>query len=177
MTTDAMKAYEKFCQLRDYRAPGAEAPRYTEAEAFALSLGGARTPGAPLKLYLAGPMSGIAQLNFPRFHAEAARLRAIGYEVVNPAELNNEDPNAVFATTAEYTAHWHKCMRVDIAELLKCDSVALLDGWTSSKGARLEQHVAYELGMLPRLAAFFSEPTAHAPGSAATRHCAEGAAA
>lgn len=150
-----MTPYAKFCRLRDQRAPGAEAPQYTEAEAFALSL--LPAVRSSTRLYLAGPMTGIAQLNFPKFHAEAARLRSLGFEVVNPAELNNEDPNMAFATYDEYLAHWRKCMRVDIAQLLHCDSVALLDGWTSSKGARLEQHVAFELGMAPRLAAFFVE--------------------
>lgn len=33
-----MKYYKRFCKLRDQRKPGAEAPQYTEAEAFALSL-------------------------------------------------------------------------------------------------------------------------------------------
>jgi hypothetical protein len=33
-----MTPYEKFCQLRDQRAHGAEAPMYSEAEAYALSL-------------------------------------------------------------------------------------------------------------------------------------------
>ncbi|WP_193317389.1 hypothetical protein [Janthinobacterium violaceinigrum] len=34
MQTDA---YKDFCRLRDYRKPGAEVPKYTEAEAFALA--------------------------------------------------------------------------------------------------------------------------------------------
>lgn len=151
-----MNAYENFCRLRDHRAPGTEAPQYTEAEAFALATGTARV-GATPRLYLAGPMSGIEQLNVPKFHAEAARLRSLGFEVVIPAELNNEDPNMVFSSDAERVAHWRKCMRIDIAQLLQCDSVALLDGWGRSRGACLEQHVALELGMAPRLAAFFVE--------------------
>ena len=148
-----MTTYEKFCQLRDYRAHGVDAPMYTEAEAFALS----QRPDArtATRLYLAGPMSGIAQLNFPKFHAEAARLRALGFEVINPAELINEDPDMVFASAAAQAEHWRECMRVDITQLLLCDGVALLDGWTCSKGARLEQHVALELGMAPRLSASF----------------------
>ena len=99
-----------------------------------------------MKLYLAGPMTGIKDLNFPAFHAETARLRGLGHMVINPAEINS-DP----------TAEWVDCMRADIAQLVTCDSVALLDGWTSSKGARLEHHIALELGMAPRLAAFFVE--------------------
>jgi nucleoside 2-deoxyribosyltransferase len=165
-----MNAYEKFCQLRDYRNPGTEALRYTEAEAFALSV--AREPAAnsATRLYLAGPMSGIAQLNFPKFHAEAARLRSLGFEVVNPVELNNEDPDMVFANDQEQIKHWQRCLRVDIGELLHCDSVALLDGWTASKGARLEQHVAFELGMAPRLAAFFVEPAERATKYGGAQH-------
>ena len=39
------------------------------------------------RIYLSGPMSGLPELNFPAFHAEAARLRALGFEVVNPADF------------------------------------------------------------------------------------------
>lgn len=105
-----------------------------------------QTWGSNMKIYLAGPMTGIKDLNFPAFHAEAARLRALGHTVVNPAELN-----------ADASAPWADCMRVDIAELVACDTVALLDGWTASRGARLEHHIALELGMAPRLSAFFVE--------------------
>lgn len=41
-----------------------------------------------MRLYLAGPMSGIKDFNAPLFHAEAKRLRDIGHDVVNPAEIN-----------------------------------------------------------------------------------------
>lgn len=41
--------------------------------------------------YLAGPMTGLPDLNFPTFHARAAELRALGHEVVNPAELAGDD--------------------------------------------------------------------------------------
>ena len=38
-------------------------------------------------------------------------------------------------------------MRADIAELVKCDGVALLPGWERSRGASLEAHIAHSLGM------------------------------
>jgi hypothetical protein len=97
-----------------------------------------------MKLYLAGPMTGYKGLNFAAFHAEAARLRALGHEVINPAEIN-PGPSTACAD----------CMRAGIKLLVTCDSVALLDGWTASRRARLEHHIAMELGMQPRLAAFF----------------------
>jgi hypothetical protein len=88
------------------------------------------------RLYLAGPMSGLPDLNFPAFHAAAASLRSLGHEVVNPAEVN-PDP----------TMQWADAMRADIPELVKCEAIALLPGWQKSRGARLEAHIAMELGM------------------------------
>lgn len=35
-----MDEYKEFCQLRDYRKPGAEVPQHTEAEAFASAISG-----------------------------------------------------------------------------------------------------------------------------------------
>lgn len=88
------------------------------------------------RIYLSGPMTGLPEMNFPAFHAEAARLRALGFEVVNPADLNPE-PNT----------GWHECMRNDLKALLDCDALALLDGWQQSASAHLEMHVAHRVGM------------------------------
>jgi Domain of unknown function (DUF4406) len=89
-----------------------------------------------MRIYIAGPMTGLPDLNFPAFHAEAARLRALGWEVVNPAELNL-DPSAL----------WADCMRADITALVTCKFIRLLPGWEKSKGATLEAHIAERLGM------------------------------
>jgi nucleoside 2-deoxyribosyltransferase len=92
--------------------------------------------GERVKIYIAGPMTGLPDLNFPKFHEKAAELRARGWEVVSPAEINS-DP-----TTA-----WQDCMRADIAELIKCDAIFLLERWQFSRGASLEHHIATSLGM------------------------------
>ncbi|SEI42098.1 protein of unknown function [Paraburkholderia diazotrophica] len=89
-----------------------------------------------MRLYVAGPMTGFPQLNFPAFHAETARLRAMGYEIVNPAEIN-VDPSA----------GWLECMRADIKQLVDCDGIALLEGWAKSRGASIEQYLARALGL------------------------------
>ena len=88
------------------------------------------------RIYISGPMSNMPDFNFPAFHAEAARLTALGYDVVNPAELN-PDPEM----------GWNECMRRDLAALLTCDALALMDGWQKSAGAHLEMHVAHRVGM------------------------------
>jgi hypothetical protein len=87
-------------------------------------------------LYISGPMTGIANSNFPAFHRAARELRAAGYTVISPAEI-----------CQEHGLPWAQYLRKDIAELLKCDAVALLPGYLNSKGAMLEKHIAEELGM------------------------------
>lgn len=100
-----------------------------------------------MKLYVAGPMRGYEQYNFPAFHEAARQLREAGYEVVSPAEMDlalGFDPNS----TAEFTdADYAAAMRRDIETLLTVDGVALLHGWRKSKGANVEHDVARALGL------------------------------
>ena len=100
-----------------------------------------------MRLYIAGPMTGIPDLNFPLFHAAAARLRALGFDIVNPAEINT-DPSA----------DWAACMRADIAQLVTCDAIFVLDGWQCSRGASLEVHIAKALHMPVIAAAELTRP-------------------
>jgi hypothetical protein len=88
------------------------------------------------KVYIAGPMTGIPEMNFPAFHAEAARLRALGYEVVNPAELN-----------PDVAMPWTNCLRLAIPALCGCDAIALLPGWELSSGSHLERYIAQNIGL------------------------------
>lgn len=88
------------------------------------------------KIYGSGPMSNMPDLNFPAFHRVAAILRAGGWEVINPAELN-----------ADSSKGWRECMRVDIAALVTCDAITKLPGWENSRGAKLELHIAEALGL------------------------------
>lgn len=102
----------------------------------------AKKPAQPLmRIYIAGPMTGFPDLNFPSFHVEARRLRDLGFEVVNPAEIDL-DPES----------KWSDCMRADIRALVTCDAISLLPGWEKSRGATLEHHIAQSLGMAVMLA-------------------------
>lgn len=101
----------------------------------------ARPLSSAHRVYIAGPMTGYAELNFPAFRTEAAALRSVGLEVINPAEIN-VDPSA----------GWSACMRADIAQLVTCDRIHLLPGWSRSKGASLEHHIGRALGLLVTLA-------------------------
>lgn len=88
-----------------------------------------------MKLYIAGPMRGIPELNFPAFHAAAAQLRAVGHEVFNPAEHDMQHS-------------MRAAMAVDLDWLVNnADGVVLLSGWAQSRGARAEVAVAEAIGI------------------------------
>ncbi len=89
------------------------------------------------RLYLAGPMSGIPQHNYPLFNRVARMLREQGHEVFNPAE--NKDAGAR-RSRAYY-------MRLDIPALLACDAIVVLPDWEGSRGANLEMWIAIDLEM------------------------------
>lgn len=89
-----------------------------------------------MRVYISGPMSGLPDLNFPAFNAAADKLRAAGFDVVNPVDVN-PDPNTPYA----------QCMRNDIGALLTCQAVAKLPDWNKSRGASVEVAVAVVTGM------------------------------
>ncbi len=82
----------------------------------------------PERIYLAGPMTGRPEFNYPAFHNAAAILRARGFKVANPAENQPPSPSPT----------WDDWMRASLAQLAGCDAVALLPGWSMSRGAGRE---------------------------------------
>lgn len=87
-----------------------------------------------MKVYIAGPMTGLKDHNYPAFHAAARELRLAGYAVVSPAEID-----------AAKSLPWEEWMRLSLKALLSCTHVALLPDWHKSIGARLEQDLAAKL--------------------------------
>lgn len=87
------------------------------------------------KVYIAGPMTGIAELNRPAFERAAEHLRAMGHEPVIPGDLH--------PTNTPYS----KALRNALRAMLECDRYTLLEGWGNSRGARLEYEIANAIGM------------------------------
>jgi nucleoside 2-deoxyribosyltransferase len=91
-----------------------------------------------VRIYLAGPMNGYPEKNFPAFHEAAAKLREIGYEVISPAE--NPIPDHDLRT-------WEMALCYDVGDCVcKVDGIACLPKFYESKGACLEVHTALALG-------------------------------
>lgn len=96
----------------------------------------ALAPARAGRTYIAGPMTGLPDFNHPAFNAAAAALRAQGRTIINPAD------HGVVTGAA-----WADYVRADLALLAGCESIYLLPGWSRSRGALLEHHVARTLGM------------------------------
>lgn len=94
-----------------------------------------------IKLYIAGPMTGIPDHNYPAFHAASEELSNAGYLVLHTANPDNLEPEKLKSTT------WQQWLKKAIARMMDADAIALLPGWQASKGARLEVMVGLEVGM------------------------------
>lgn len=109
-----------------------------------------------MKIYLAGPMTGIPHFNYPAFHSAAAELRVQGHVVFSPAEhdiemfgkdISNPSGSAEQAT-ADHGFDRRAALKADLAWI--CDNahaIALLPGWHLSTGAKAEHALAVALGL------------------------------
>ena len=103
-------------------------------------------------VYIAGPMSGHEDYNYPAFRAAADDLRLRGYEVVSPVELDQDegyDPTEA-PEGWEKPAEYKHFLRRDIAAIVDnhVDTIVVLPGWERSGGARTEVTFGQALGLL-----------------------------
>lgn len=88
------------------------------------------------RVYVAGPMTGLQDFNYPAFNAAAVELRTQGWHVENPA-----DHGVIEGAT------WEDYLAYDLTRLGTCGAIYLLQDWELSKGAVLEHHIAQTLGL------------------------------
>jgi hypothetical protein len=111
-----------------------------------------------MRVYVAGPMTGIPQFNYPAFIKAAEYLRSLGLDVVSPAELDDpEDKAAALASSdgnmLQYSdgtgKTWGDFLARDVKLLADdgIEAVVVLPGWDRSRGARLETFVAALCGL------------------------------
>lgn len=87
-----------------------------------------------LTYYLAGPMSGYEEYNYPAFEKAAVELRESGVKILSPHEIpwprghEKMQPSALWGIMMEETAKL----------ILECNGIILLKGWPSSRGAGIE---------------------------------------
>jgi predicted RNA-binding Zn-ribbon protein involved in translation (DUF1610 family) len=90
-----------------------------------------------MTIYIAGPMTGLPESNYPAFHDAELALRAKfpGAWVINPA--SNFKGRRGLA--------WGHYMRESLRQLAEATDLVRLPGWHLSKGARLECRIAADL--------------------------------
>lgn len=101
-------------------------------------------------IYIAGPMSGYPEFNFPAFFAAAEKLEAEGWKVFNPA--NKEAENGVTASesfsagdNAGLVAEgwdFRGAFLWDCEKVIYGDGIFMLPGWEGSVGATAEHAIA-----------------------------------
>ena len=90
-----------------------------------------------MKIYISGKISGTDLTETrKRFAAVAKVMKRLGVEPVNPLENGLSEHDT-----------WKAHMLKDIADLLQCKAIYMLQGWEESKGARIEYYIATEIGM------------------------------
>lgn len=99
------------------------------------------------RIYIAGPMTGMKDLNVKDFNMAEECLQFNGWSVCNPIRIN-QDFTAKQIKDGQLTESEKKeCARNDLAELLTCDTIYMLQGWEKSPGARAEHAVAVWIGL------------------------------
>lgn len=102
------------------------------------------------RIYVAGPMTGYPEFNFPAFFSAEDKLRSQGWEVDNPADKEQEkelsingsykDGDAVKAIKEGFD--FRKCYLWDLTKVVYGDGIYMLKGWEQSPGARGEHAAA-----------------------------------
>lgn len=110
-----------------------------------------------MKIYVAGPMRGYPEFNFPAFHAAADLLRKQGHEVFSPAEkdesIHGTDFSKQFKTGSLEDAtssgfNLRRALGDDTAWICaEGEGIYLLKGWDKSKGAIAEKALSEALGL------------------------------
>jgi hypothetical protein len=109
-------------------------------------------------IYVAGPMRGLPEFNFPAFFAAEDVLKKEGYRVFNPARKDTEQYGEALSksnpTGSEEQAakdigfSLREALKWDTEKIcIECDEIAMLPGWEKSSGAFAEWALARALGL------------------------------
>ena len=100
-----------------------------------------------MRCYLAGPMRGIPNFNFPAFFEAEEFLVSLGHTVFNPARRDEEQygkevsnsPDGNLEDVASAGFSLREALAADTRYIcLEADAIALLPDWECSKGATAE---------------------------------------
>lgn len=104
------------------------------------------------RVYVAGPMRGIKDFNFPAFDKARDLGLSLGWQVISPADIDREsgvhettNPNFSPKDIRDFALRDTDAILSLHAE--DGDAMALLPGWWKSKGATAEHYLAIWIGL------------------------------
>ena len=110
-----------------------------------------------MKIYLAGPMRGYKNFNFPAFDYAAGKLRGKGHDVFSPAERDREvygdgleqnEKGDEHVAASNHGFSLREALQADMDWICEfADTIALLPGWEKSTGANAEKALGDALGL------------------------------
>lgn len=109
-----------------------------------------------MRVYIAGPMTGKPEFNFPAFFAAEDRLRDAGHDPFNPARRDiEEDGVDVTGTTGHEKLRdlatgfsMRRALDADTTYIcLDAEAIYMLQGWEYSAGAHAEHALGKALGL------------------------------
>tara|TARA_Y100000593_G_scaffold87420_1_gene167846 strand:+ start:35 stop:406 length:372 start_codon:yes stop_codon:yes gene_type:complete len=106
-------------------------------------------------IYVAGPMRGHDDYNYPAFDRQKQVLEEQGWNVVNPADLDRDDNKPIngpmeFDPENNYEDHefMRQALKRDMVAICdECTAIYMMSGWERSKGAKTEHALAKALGL------------------------------
>lgn len=107
-----------------------------------------------MKIYVAGPMRGKPDFNFPAFDKASAFLRRLGHTVFNPADRDreangpevNKSATGDLADASARGFNLREALAADMKFIAEeADAIWMLEGWETSLGARAEHALATAL--------------------------------
>jgi len=106
-------------------------------------------------IYVAGPMRGHDDYNYPAFDRQQTVLEGQGWRVINPAQLDRDDNKPIngpmeFDPENNYEDHefMRQALKRDMVAICdECTAIYMMAGWEKSKGAKAEWALAKALGL------------------------------
>ena len=103
-------------------------------------------------IYIAGPMRGVPEFNFPSFYEAEEMLKKQGWNVFNPARndvenygLNTTGLKGDMGELPEFNLR--DALAWDMQRICESGAIYMLQGWEHSTGARAEHALAIALGL------------------------------
>lgn len=98
-------------------------------------------------IYLAGPMTGLPEFNYPNFYRVENNI-GHAWRVLNPARMDGIDTTGMKGLHSEVPEFCLKAaMKRNCHAICECDAIYMLKGWEKSRGAMVEFQLAIYLGL------------------------------